>query len=228
MIQFVGSKTFWHAATSAQTCSLTDLLDETGATAALQQGDLVLVNLVQGSAMDRQQAELTPTGYSPAHADLHSDDDFDTNLQVSYKLMGGTPDASLSIPASDSTDSGVAVAIFAFRGVDSSSPVDIAATSAIGSNSGVVDPPAITPLSRGAWIVVCGGSASADAVDFTNPGGDLSAVTNHFRSVVAGAATRAASAVGMKIDWSSGQFDPSVWGARRRRRKARGPQSRWR
>lgn len=212
-ITFVGSKTFSHNQTSAQSCSLTDLLDEAGNSATLAEDDVVFINLAVGTNVNMTQAALTPTDYTTAHTDLYANDSADCNQQVSYRVMGASPDTSASIPASPSTAQSVTVSIMALRGVDTSSPLDVAATTATGINGGVSDPAAITPSTAGAWILACAASASTDGVAFTNSG-DLSSTANHFPSAIhtGAAGNKAASAIGVKTDWASGAFDPAAFG----------------
>lgn len=216
-ISFVGSKTFTHELATPQSCALTDLLDEAGAAATLLEDDLIVIALNQAHNTDRTQAQLTckdpgAADYTLPHSDLYANDVYDTNLQVQYKFMGATPDATVTIPANSTTSFGTAAVIFAFRGVDTTTPMDTTATTATGTNTGAADPPSIMPVTAGAWILACGAKASSGTVHaFTNPG-DLSAGTNHFRSVGVNATTAdPVVAIGFKSDWTSGAFDPTVF-----------------
>lgn len=122
-ISFVGSKTFTHASTTAQSTSLTDLLNESDAAATLQDGDLLLLYYVNASTIaTRTQVQMTPPFWTAAALGQNSDDTNDTNALLSYKFMVGTPDTTVTIPASNATTAGVAVVIHAFRGVDTVSP----------------------------------------------------------------------------------------------------------
>jgi len=211
-ISFVGSHVGTHAATSAQSVAFTNLRDASNAQPTLQQGDMVVVAINQGSTVDRTQAQLTPSGYTPAHTDLYQNDSNDVNLQVSYKFMGASPDANVSIPASDSTANGVAYDIHVFRGVDPNNPLDVAAAVTGGINTGVANAAAITPSSSGAWIMAVGAAAVAAGAVFTNPTG-MSTTTNHFRSATITSTTVDANiGAALKIDWSSGAFDPAAFG----------------
>lgn len=214
-IAFVGSKTFTHAAITAQSCSLTDLLDTAGSSATLLQNDIVFVVYVHSMATTatRTLAQCTPSGYANAHASIvQANDSNAVSLAVSYKVMGATPDTTVSIPAAAATTNGVACTIHAFRGMDTSGPMDATAQTATGTNGGIANPPSITPVSRGAWVMACGGAAVAAGAVFTNSG-DLSATTNHFRSVTITSTTNDANAgAGIKTDWSAGAFDPAAFG----------------
>ena len=212
-ITFVGSKTFIHNATTAQSCSLTDLLDAAGASATLLRDDIVVINYVLGSTSNRATAAMTPTGYTAFTAtDLYQNDNLDANQLVTYKFMGATPDTTVSIPASSAASAGVAVVIHAFRGVNRTTPSDVTPATAGAGNTGVADAGAITPVTQGAWILACGGAAVEDGVPFTNPAG-MSATTNHFRSVsITTTTTDANAATALLTTWTSGSYNPAVFG----------------
>jgi hypothetical protein len=88
----------------------------------------------------------------------------------------------------------------------------VAHTVATGGNTGVPNPPAITPSTAGSWIVVAGAGSSSSNVNnpFTNPG-DLSATTNHFKSAWFDDTNEAVAGIGIKTDWAAGAFDPAQW-----------------
>jgi hypothetical protein len=211
-ISFVGSKTFTHAATSAQSCSLTDLLDSSGASATLLEGDLVIINYGLGTTVDRTQAQMLASGYTAIHTDLYQNDSNDANQQVQYKFMGASPDASVSIPASNATTAGCAVTIHAFRGVNPVTPLDVTAVTTGGINTGVANAAAITPQTPGTWILACAVAGVAAGAVFTNPAG-MSGTTNHFRSATITSTTNDCN-VGTAIytGWTSGSYDPAAFG----------------
>ena len=214
-ITFVGSKTFIHNATTAQSCSLTDLLNAAGASATLLQDDIVVINYVIGTTVNRSLAQMSIGGYTAFAADLYQNDNNDANQLVSYKFMGATPDTTVSIPASNASTAGVAVVIHAFRGVHKNTPSDVTPATAGGANTGVADAAAITPVTQGAWILACGGAAASAGAVFTNPAG-MSATTNHFRSVTTETITAvlfdAIAATALLTTWTSGSYNPPVFG----------------
>lgn len=212
-ITFVGSYVGTHAAVSGQAVAFTNLRDEANAQPTLQQGDLVLVAVENASTVDRTQAELTPSGYTAAHTDDYRNDSNDSNFLVSYKVMGGTPDTSVTIPASNATTAGVAYAIYVFRGVNTvGGPFDATPVVTGAINTGVANAAAITPDTAGAWIVVFGGAAVAAGAVFTNPAG-MSTTTNHFRSATITSTTNDANIGGaIYTGWTSGSYDPAAFG----------------
>jgi hypothetical protein len=161
----------------------------------------------------RTLAQCTPSGYTNAHASVITASDTNiTSMAVSYKVMGATPDTSVSIPASAATTNGVAVAIEAYRGIDPA-VLDATTVTASGINGGRPDAAAITPTTAGAWIVVCCGAAVAAGAVFAQAATpDLSTTTNHFVSATITSTTNDANVgMGIKTDWSSGAFNPAAW-----------------
>lgn len=212
-ISFVGSKTFTHSATSAQSVSLTDLKDESNNNATLQQNDLVLVSMVYASVTDRSSV-MPISGYTGAHTALWSDDTADATFLAQYKFMGASPDSTVTIPAVAS-GYGIACTLYAFRGVDTVTPLDVTPVTATGINTSAGNCPAITPATAGAWIVGVAGSAGSnnDGSVWTAPAG-VSAATNHFRSASTASPTVAEPSIGtfLKTDWVSGSFDAAAFG----------------
>src|SRR5688500_18415755 len=124
-ITFVGSKTFTApgAAPGTFSVSLTDLKDASGADATLLQNDLLLINYA--AAIEADTAFDPPSGYTE-EAELYSDGTGrDTNQAVWRKFMGSSPDASVDIPNSGDAAGGVAGTIHAFRGVHTTTPLDV-------------------------------------------------------------------------------------------------------
>lgn len=211
-ISFVGSYVGTHAATSAQSVAFSLLRNEADATPTLVEGDIVLVAVENASTVNRTQAQLTPSGYTPAHTDRYENDSNDSNFLVSYKVMGATPDTTVSIPASNATTAGVAYAIYVFRGVNTATPLDVEAVPTGAINTGVANAGAITPTTPGAWIVVFGGAAVAAGAVFTNPAG-MSTTTNHFRSATITTTTNDANIGGaIYTGWTSDPYDPAAFG----------------
>lgn len=210
---FVGSYASTHAIASAQSIALSNLKDASNATPTLQQRDLIIVVVNVTGTTDVTQANLLPSGYTAMHTDLYADDTNDTNLQVGYKFMGASPDTTVSIPAATSTVNGVAYSIYAFRGVDIDTPMDVTTTTVTGTNGGVPNAPAITPSTAGTWLFIVGASAMAAGVAVTAPSSGVSTTTNHSRNAVITSTTvDAAVSCCIKTDWSSGSFDPATFG----------------
>lgn len=186
-ISFVGS------ATGSTSISLTSLTG--GLRSAAQANDFVLV--VSGQGIDTGTTNnVNIVGYTNI-ANLLTDGDADDDLymDVSYKYLTEA-DTSVSIT------NGVASVAFVFQGVSQSQPIDVTTTTNL-TTTVSVSPPAITPVTAGAWIVsaVGIGSDTDDAV-FTNS--TLSGTRN-----ATGARTHAAMAY--YSSWTSGSYTPTGW-----------------
>lgn len=174
-IQLVGFKTFGHNSTTAQSTSLTDLTG--GLAAAPAAGDIVLVSYThaQASSNARTLAQCTPTGYTNLHATLlyPGAETHSLVFAMTAKLMGATPDTTISIPAAAATTSNVHVTIQVYRGANFSTITTTAPTTAVLNNTGLPNPPAITTPALTTCVVVCGfGAAIANATTtaITNAG----------------------------------------------------------
>ena len=179
-----------------------------GSGAAALAGDLVVVTVCVGSAARTPTIAIsTPTGYTPLTVQRTSLTSFDTNVQTCYKIMGGTPDTTVTIPPSGNNADGIAYAIQVFESVDATTPMDVAATYATGTGvNNRPDPAAIEPVTAGAWIVCCGGGAAS-------AGGTLTASQLTDVMSANGSDTNDGTVcVGYYTAWTSGSFDPNVFG----------------
>jgi hypothetical protein len=219
-IVFVGSKTFTHGTDwpTMTACSLLDLKDESNNNATLLQNDFLLYNHSDaGTGADGVASRYLPDGAGfTAISNLFGDDTFNCNQTVGYKFMGAVPLTTLSIHPCETGSGGVALTIHAFRGVNLTTPLDVAAVTGTGTNGGVPDCPAITPVTPGALIAACGasawggGGAAPTAAAYTNPA-NMSALTNHFRTAL-GPGPTAMVGTALKLAWAAGAFNPDAFG----------------
>lgn len=155
-IQFVGAV----ATDASGSLSLTSL---TGGIASAPAQDDVVIVAVAGS--DSSDIDIAISGYTEA-ADLYANSfAIDTNLGVFLKVMGGTPDTSVTIPSMVSP----AAVAYVLRGVDTTTPQDVAATTATKTSSGIPDPPSITTATDDAWVLAI--SATMAAGTYVAPSG---------------------------------------------------------
>ena len=211
-ITFVGSHVGTHAATTAQTVNFTSLLNSSGGNTLPATGDIVFVAVENSSTVNRGAGALVPTGYTAAHTADYQNDSNDSNFQVSYKVMGATPDTTVDIPATNSGWGGVAYAIYVFQGVDTTTPQDVTTVVTGGINTGIANAAAITPVTAGAWIAVFGGAAVPVGAVFTNPAG-MDTTTNYFRSATITSTSNDANIGGaLYTGWTSGAYDPAEFG----------------
>ncbi len=209
-IQFVGSATAGKAGatTGNTTITLNSGLND-GIASSVSAGDLVIAVFGTGATANRTLAITDgSTGYTLVDSELYQDDTLDTNLRVAYKFMGGTPDTTTTFGPTGAVEDSGAMAVYVFRGVDPTTPLDVAAVSGQAADTSRVVPPDITPSTAGAYVVTVGAAAhnggvdtftSTDLVDFWTQGG-----TNDTNDVTLG--------VGHQNNWSSGATNYATWG----------------
>jgi hypothetical protein len=207
LIQFVGGNTATKAGASSGNSTIALDSGLTGGIAsAVSNGDLVIAAFAVGSDADRTLAITDGTNpYTLIGSELFADDTYDTNLRVAYKFVSGDTATTFG-PTTDSQSAG-AMAVYCFRGVDQTTPLDVSVTTVTTSNTGSLTCPAITPVTAGAFIVVVGAAAHISAVDAWNTPSDLIGFLtdgeNDDFDVTFG--------IGHKADWLSGAFSPEQW-----------------
>jgi hypothetical protein len=221
-LSFVGSKSGSHTATTAQSVSLTDLLNSAGAAATLQQNDIVVVAVAHSMATtaSRTMAQLTPTGYSVPSglAVVQASDTNAVSLGVTYKFMPATPDTTISIPACAAAGNSISYSIQVWRGADTFTPFSGFPTTASSANSGLPNPPSITTTAGLSGLVVIGATAAAvaSATAITNTGATpYDSTANLFTAGLQNTATnRSVVAMGAKTGLAaSTAFDAAVGGS---------------
>jgi hypothetical protein len=208
-IQFVGGATANKVGNTVATSTIALDSGLTGGIAsAVSAGDLVIAAFATGSVADRTLSITDgSSNYTLIGSELYADDDKDTNLRVAYKFMGGTPDTATTFGPTGNVDDAGAMAVYVFRGVDTGTPLDVAATTATGTNSGLPNPPSITPITAGAFPVhigACGHSGGADT--FT------SGTLVDFMTDGANDTNDATIGIGHVDNWTSGASDPAAFG----------------
>jgi hypothetical protein len=208
-IEFVGSKSADLSATGGANVNIPLNSGLTGGIgSAVQAGDLVIVSAMQGHSTTVTLSVTDPSAaaYTLIGSQLNINDTTDANLRMTYKFMGGTPDASVNVSSSISytTSSGGAI-VYVFRGVDTTTPLDVAAVTATAIDSGLVNPPAITPVTSGAVVVVAGCAGHALTVPVGATG--LSGVQLQTNTT---GTWRSSNAMGYST-WTSGSLDPAAW-----------------
>ena len=154
--------------------SLTALTGGIGSQAI--ENDLVIVAWSCGKNYDLDMAMVT-SGYTEV-CDLYANSSNDTNLGVFYKFMTATPDTTATIDSSiTGVNAGLAYGCMVFRGVNTTTPMDATATTALGtSSSSAANPPSITPVTAGAAVIGVGAGSwrsaytSTDLIPFISAG----------------------------------------------------------
>lgn len=137
----------------------------------------------------------------------------DTNMIVAYKKMGPTPDSNVIVSSAGSTAAGPGFVLMAFRNVDPVTPFDVANTSSSATNSHLVNPAAITPVTRNALILCAGFGGVIDSQASVNKYTTMydSSDLEQFNSVGYGDTTDGVCGMGFYSKWTSGSFDPAAW-----------------
>jgi hypothetical protein len=179
-----------------------------GLAASVSANDLVIAVFGTAATADRTLAITDGTNpYTLINSELYSNDLFDTNLRVAYKFMGGTPDTATTFgPTGDAADAG-GMAVYVFRGVDTSTPLDVAAVPATGIDTSRANPAGITPTTAGAFVVAVGSAAHNGGSD-TFTSGDLS----NFRTAGANDTNDVTIGIGHINNWSAGESNPAAFG----------------
>ena len=138
---------------------------------AMSQNDLVICSYSIGDndGVNFDMAMVT-TGYTEV-ADLFADDTQDVSLGVFWKVMGATPDPTAVADGLGGTDAAVAAVCMVFRGVDTGTPMDVAATTATALDTMHPNPPSIDWVTANTWTVIAGASGHtlAGAGTYTFP-----------------------------------------------------------
>jgi hypothetical protein len=191
------------------TLTFSNLVDASGAAASLQQNDIIIAAFAHSSTSDA--AMTAPSGWTEILEDYGNGTTYDANIIVCYKVMGASPDASVTFTGPGGASFGTIGAAAAFRGVDPTTPLDVSAVGDRGTGTSVPNPPAITPTTSGAWPVAVGAGSAAAGAAYT-VGTNLSSTTNHFRSLNHAETNDIAIGMGFATNWSSGAHDPGAWG----------------
>lgn len=161
----------------------------------LEEGDLVL--LVATS--DAEDPPYRPSGYT----NIYDERPGSTGALACYKFMGASPDTFIS--GLNDNDRTPYIAMV-FRGVDTTTPLDVAYTQSSTAASGMPNPPSITTVSDGCMIVAVG-HLDDDDITATAPSGYTLAATKN-TGAEAGATVMAA----YLLQTTAGAEDPGVFG----------------
>ena len=209
-IKFVGGASYLGSDTSGTNVNIPLNSGLTGGIeSSVRTGDMVIVVHSVSSTTNSTLTIRDPSSvaYTLIGSELYSDDTYDTNLRVAYKFMGATPDASVSFSDNLGGTNGRIATAYVLRGVDSTTPLDVAAVTATNTNTGAVDPPSITPVTSGAAIVAFGAAAhNLGGVFFSFPSGSL------YSWIANSNNTSNDSSHGIaQYAWTSGAFNPAAW-----------------
>jgi hypothetical protein len=179
----------------------------------LAEDDVVYVLVGMSTALDSVGSTNTPSGYTSLV------NEFDTvvtparRLQVFRKVMGASPDASVTIARTGSSDITSAVAV-CLRGVDTTTPEDTTTTKAGWTSSTNPDSPSITTANNNAWVISGFVSQINDAAvtapsDYSNQVDR--AATNAGANITVGAATKEVATAGAEDPASWTNVSSGIW-----------------
>jgi hypothetical protein len=118
-------------------------------TSDIQENDIVVVGYARALA----NTAPTPSGWTLVGS-ATANDSYNSGMTVFYKRMGATPDATIALPNSNgNTSAAYAMCGYVFRGVDTTTALDVTYQTSSVSNSILVTPPSITPTTSGAMAV---------------------------------------------------------------------------
>jgi len=171
----------------------------------LKKDDLIIVMHGCGATA---AATLTvdTAGYTTTHTSYQNGSSYDVNVVVAYKFMGDIADSTVVVSGTGSASYGGGVLIYAFRNVDKNKTFDVTSTTATSVTSMVVDPAAITPVTKNSLVLVmaAGGHGSTSIPWSGSP--DLSSFIS-----IAQSDTTDFTIGGGIYHWISGAFNPGAW-----------------
>ena len=161
-----------------------------------REGDFVVVLTQSGAYI-----AVNTAGYT-LQTSQFGNDTFRTYQRVYTKVMGATPDTLVNIAAKGSEQGSYLVMVF--RGVDITTPLDVAIAGAAGADTKHFNPPAVTPITPGALLVFGGG--------WNNGGGGGSAAnpgdSEQLVQAIPGGNQNICGAIDFYSGWVSGAYDP--------------------
>jgi len=203
MLRASGSKGITYVGGTA--VSLTDTISLTSLTGGIDDapkaGDCVVLFYAVGGGTD---IDMTASGYTELSDLSHNCGGSCSriNLGSFLKIMTSTPDTSATVGHSTG-----AIIAHVFRNVDPDTPLDISVANGSAS-SGAPNPPGITPVTAGAFVVAVGAIANtSDATEKTLTSSNLSGFISE------GTGGSSAETIGAGYaEWVSGLFDPAAFG----------------
>lgn len=183
-----------------------------GIAAAVAAGDLVIVSYSVGHQARTPACTIndpSAVAYPVAISDTaNTADTQDVDCRIAAKFMPGTPDATVELLATGNAADGGSYHIRVYRGVNVTTPLDVAVVTANGINTGIPDPGAITPTDPHAMIVVFGCGGAATGAVFTQAG--LGELTD-FQSNNIAATNDVSQGSGDYPYWTTGAFNPAAF-----------------
>lgn len=192
----------------AHTISLNGTLTG-GIAVSPQAGDFCIVSFCAAGTADRSGRSISnAAGEFTSLYSVYSNDTNDTSMTVKYKILESPIDYDVIAGAISSSGNGINVSIQVFRGVNATTPLDVASVTASAINTALADPGSITPVTSGAVIGMFAAGAMGASISTVFTSSDYDAFSATTRS---GTSRSLATAFGRKA-WTSGAFDAAALG----------------
>jgi hypothetical protein len=181
-----------------------------GVASAPATGDIVIVCTSNCRTTD-VDVGVSTAGYTELCDLFEGNDDRKTNMAVSYKIMGVSPDTSVTCIGSGSADYCGTASIQVWRSIDQTTPIDVTITTATGINTGNANSPTITPVTSGAVVLSLAGIGSDITLfsSITEPSGYSNKVA--INSEGSGYDHGSTCGIASKVWSGSGAEDPGAW-----------------
>lgn len=204
-IQFVGGTTGVLNSSTAATYSVSLTSLTGGIASAPADGDLIVI-ASSTSGVGSRSPGVNTAGYTLVQ-ELQSVDTRTSTIDVAYKVAVASSDTSVTMDGNGNAGFGNSTVVMVFRGVDTTTPMDVLRTTATGTNGSRPNNAAITPVTSGAWIVACG-AATGDTTPtaFTGPTG-----MTGFRTAPSTGSTSSSISGMAYTTWTTGAYDPAAW-----------------
>lgn len=152
---------------------------------------------------------LSSNGYT----ELQTGTSTNYNAKVWRKVMGASPDSSILFTGTGSATDGMAAVVYILRGVDTTSPEDATTPAATTGNSTNPDGPAITTVTRTAWVLSFASSDVNDTavVEPTGYSGTLQATANDTRDSTTAVAYKQIDPAGVENPGAWTAWDTGTW-----------------
>lgn len=167
-------------------------------------GDFILVVHSARSTSDLNMS-LSDLSYTTV-ADLYANDTYDANLGVHWKISNGT-ETTLDLPGGTGFIA-AACAVQVWRGVDTTSPLDVTPSTATGIDTWKAVNPGITTVTPGSLVVV---TASMITLQFSNALFPPAGYDNELVASPVSGFSVARAAVASKYSPSAGALLAGAW-----------------
>lgn len=170
-------------------------------------GDIAIVAFASAATGDLI-INATASGFTTI-ADLYANDTYDVNLWVGYKILTETLSQSINVICNTGSAAfGSAITAQIFRNINATTPEDVAATTLTQTNTGLPNPPSISPITPNSIIVVVGANGNIATTD--NELLSNSSLTKVISIAGDGANGDVSISMG-HVRWTGGVYDPPAF-----------------